>query len=57
MKFDTSVYVLCEIRWINFGVHCQTASVQVCTKVSQHATVYAGKFFKIGFDMVIVYKM
>ena len=48
LKFDTNIYVLCEIM-----VHiAQIACVQRHTKVSQYIEDYRGKFFKISFDIV-----
>ena len=42
LKFGTNIHGLCKICCTDFGAH-------LCA--------YGGKFFKIGFDMVILHKI
>ena len=56
LKFCTNAYELCEIIYTVFGVHCPKRMRIGYTRFSEYITFDGRDFFKINFDMVIIYK-
>ena len=58
LKFCTNVYVLCEVCFKVFDVHCQVErNIQGHIKLPQYITACGRNFFKISFNIVAVHEI